>query len=117
MSHFYGKIAHSGRRKPPTACATKSSGLTVWAAGRGGRIEVRLHHDAATNKDHFLVWMDQHDGSGDYGFLLRGVVGDLSSVELGTDLKEQLEVAAFLAARADAKAASASAPVIEWEDV
>ena len=78
MSHFYGCISESARKTQPTARGHKSTGLTTWAAGWGGKIEVTLWEDGGI--DHFSVWMKPHNGCGDRRLLVSGIVGESESV-------------------------------------
>jgi hypothetical protein len=60
MSHFYGTL--QGARGPATRCGTKSSGVTVQAAGWGGCVETYVYREDSTDK--FIVRLRPWQGSG-----------------------------------------------------
>ncbi len=81
MSHFYSSIVQSSRRTQPTACGSKNTGIQAYVAGWGGSIVTRVYYNDETGKDMFEVTMSPHRGTGDYGVIAHGEVGDLSTVK------------------------------------
>jgi hypothetical protein len=66
-----------GQAGEATRLGSKNSGLTVWAAGWGGRIEVKVWHDDESGRDLFEVREAQHvNGAGREKLLVSGVIGD-----------------------------------------
>lgn len=48
-----------------------------------GDAMTRLHHNAETGEDEFVVTMEPHAGHGDSRELCRGIVGDANRVSFG----------------------------------
>ena len=76
MSHFYASIPVSARKTIATACGTKSSGLVTTTASFDGAIEVQLHHDKSTGKDHFEIRQVPHLGAGISNLIAEGILGE-----------------------------------------
>lgn len=72
MSHFYGTL--QGARGQRTACGSKGSGITVYAAGWKGAVCVRVYQDDK-GRDCFIVEQTQWRGHGDYAVIAEGVLG------------------------------------------
>ncbi len=85
MSHFYAAIPTSARCTMPTARGHKSTGIATYTASWRGRIRTDLWHDPKTGLDHFEVSMTPHDNdAGDSCSIASGIIGDKSSIKLGS---------------------------------
>ena len=79
MSHFYGKLFGT-RKNPATTRGHKSTPVLSQCAGWGGAVETEVYYDEETDKDMFVVRMVSWKGQGDHAVLVRGEIGDASSV-------------------------------------
>ena len=67
MSHFYGVLG--GSRGEASRCATKTSGLSVTAAGWRGAVGVRVWYNADKGRDEYRVYLTPWQGSGGHSRL------------------------------------------------
>ena len=72
MSHFYGTI--EGQAGEATRRGSKSSGLSIYAAGWDGAIHVRLYE--LDGKDHFEISQTPWQGVGIYKLIATGILGE-----------------------------------------
>jgi hypothetical protein len=75
MSHFYGSIPTSTRKREATAGGHKSTGLVVRAASHDGAVEVHVEHDLETGRDIFTVRQVPHLGCGVERIVAEGIIG------------------------------------------